>query len=131
MVPICVPIWVKISGERHVRAKKRYIVLFICFSTKAIHIEVVSDLTSEALYAAFKRMIARRGNVRNLYCDNGTNFVGTRNILQLESEKAIKQFNDEIHEKLLMPTHASFSILRQLLGSVAYGSGMLDPLNFI
>lgn len=93
-VDLCGPVWVKISGERNIRAKKGYIVLLICFVTRAVHIEVVSDLTAEAFYAAFKRLIARVGNVKRLYCDNGTNFVGTKNILNLESETAIKLSNN-------------------------------------
>lgn len=100
-VDLCGPVWVKVSGERHIRAKKGYIVLFICFATKAVHIEIVSDLTAEAFYAAFKRLIARVGNVKRLYYDNGTNFVGTKNILNLESETAIKKYNEDIHNKLL------------------------------
>ncbi|KAJ0169352.1 hypothetical protein K1T71_015236 [Dendrolimus kikuchii] len=45
-------------------------------ATKAIHIEVVSDLTTQGFLAAFKRFVSRRGYCSNLWSDNGTNFVG-------------------------------------------------------
>lgn len=38
--------------------------------------------------------------MRNLYCDNGTNFVGANNILKLESENAIKEFNSSVSSAL-------------------------------
>ncbi len=59
-----------------------YICIFICFSTKATHIELVSDLTSEAFLAALKRFIARRGRPDELFSDNGSNFKGAHNTLQ-------------------------------------------------
>lgn len=49
--------------------------------TKAIHIEAVAALTAEAFIAAFRRFAARRGAVRTLYSDNGTNFVKSNKIL--------------------------------------------------
>ncbi|XP_076221754.1 uncharacterized protein LOC143174337 [Nomia melanderi] len=49
---------------------------FTCFATKAVHLEVAGDLTTEGFIAALKRFIARRGLCRNVYSDNGTNFVG-------------------------------------------------------
>ncbi len=52
------------------------------FSTKATHIELVSDLTSEAFLAALKRFIARRGRPDELFSDNGSNFKGAHNTLQ-------------------------------------------------
>lgn len=44
-------------------------------TTRAIHIEAVSDMTAEAFIAAYRRFVARRGAEKHIYSDNGTNFV--------------------------------------------------------
>ena len=56
---------------------KAYLALFICFATKAVHIEIVSDLTTEAFLASLKRFIARRGPAE-VHTDNGMNFKGAK-----------------------------------------------------
>ncbi|GFX48480.1 retrovirus-related Pol polyprotein from transposon 17.6 [Trichonephila clavipes] len=63
---------------RGAKTTKGYIALFACFATKALHLELVSDLTSEAFIASLKRFCARRGEPKHIYCDNGTTFVGAR-----------------------------------------------------
>ncbi|XP_070141653.1 uncharacterized protein [Drosophila kikkawai] len=40
---------------------KGYVCVFVCFSTKAIHLEPTSDLTTEKFLAAFAGFVARRG----------------------------------------------------------------------
>lgn len=62
----------KFSKGRGCKTSKAYIAIFVCMSVKAIHIELVSDLTADAFVAALRRMIARRGEVKNIYSDNGT-----------------------------------------------------------
>ena len=57
---------------------KSYMALFVCFASKAVHIEAVSDMTTPACSAAWRRFVARRGCPKTIYCDNGSNFVGTR-----------------------------------------------------
>ncbi|XP_037929954.1 uncharacterized protein LOC119664555, partial [Teleopsis dalmanni] len=80
-VDYCGPIWIhyKIRGKRPTKA---YLAVFCCFATKAVHLEVVSDLTTEAFIAAIQRFISRRGRCQTIYSDNATNFVGARNQLQ-------------------------------------------------
>jgi hypothetical protein len=51
------------------------------FVTKAVHIEVVKSLTTEAFLAALRRFIARRGKQKTIYPDNGTNFQSASNQL--------------------------------------------------
>ncbi|CAK1600416.1 unnamed protein product [Parnassius mnemosyne] len=63
-------------------------------ATKAVHLELVSDLTSSAFLAALRRMAARRGAPRHIYCDNGTNFVGASRVL----EQNIKQLKENISD---------------------------------
>lgn len=57
---------------------KAWISLFVCFTTRAVHLEVVEDLTSNAFVAALRRFMSRRGRCAKIYSDNGTNFVGAQ-----------------------------------------------------
>ena len=59
-------------------------------ATKAIHLEAVSSLTTDAFLGALRRFFARRGKCSHLYSDNGTNFVGSSKQLDKEFIKAIK-----------------------------------------
>ncbi|CAG7786005.1 unnamed protein product [Allacma fusca] len=63
-------------GGRSNQTCKSYVCVFVCFVTRAIHLELVSDLTSDSFMASFKRFIARRGLCSDIYSDCGTNFVG-------------------------------------------------------
>ncbi|XP_055840886.1 uncharacterized protein LOC129908443 [Episyrphus balteatus] len=74
---------------------KGYACVFVCFSTKAIHLEAVSDLSSEAFLAAFARFVARRGLPKGMFSDNGTNFDGSDVILSKEFKKFISSIPQE------------------------------------
>lgn len=63
------------------KATKAYICIFVCFVTKAVHIEAAIDMTTEAFISCLRRFIARRGICSKIYCDNGTNFKGAHNQL--------------------------------------------------
>ena len=55
---------------------KCYFSIFVCLATTAVHLEAVSELTTEAFIAAFKRFVSRRGVCSHMYSDCGTNFIG-------------------------------------------------------
>lgn len=79
---LCGPFYVTYKHQRRGTLNKIYVCIFICFSTKAIHLEVLSDLTSEALIAALKRFFSRRGKSATLFSDNATNMVGAKSELK-------------------------------------------------
>lgn len=60
---------------RGCKITKCYLCVFICFRYKCIHLEAVSEMSKDAFILALKRFIARRGIPRQIYCDNGGNFV--------------------------------------------------------
>ena len=55
---------------------KGYVAVFICFASKTVHLKGVSSLTSDAMMAALRRFIARRGIASQVVSDNAANFVG-------------------------------------------------------
>jgi len=54
----------------------------VCLTTKAVHFELVSDLTTPAFIAALRRFVSRRGYPSTIMSDNSTNFVGAQNTLR-------------------------------------------------
>lgn len=70
------PYLIKERKRRNTKTTKVYIALFVCMATKAIHVEIVSDLKTDAFLAALDRFIARRGVPTHMYSDCGTNYVG-------------------------------------------------------
>ena len=54
---------------------KAYILLFACSLTRAVHLELLTDQTTEGFTKCLKRFIARRGRPTKIYSDNGKSFV--------------------------------------------------------
>jgi hypothetical protein len=109
------PVYLKEGRGRGKRTVKGYIALFVCFATKALHLELVGDLSSQSFLGALKRFISRRGHVANLYSDNGTNFVGARNELSelgemLKSQKFERDVIDRLADRTVrwhfIPPHS-------------------------
>lgn len=90
------PINLKFSTGRGAKTYKGYVCLFICMSTRAIHLEVVTDLSSKAFIAAFRRFTARRGHCQDLFSDNGTNFVGANRQLREMFDRAKSSLPREV-----------------------------------
>lgn len=55
---------------------KRYGLMVTCLASRAIHIEVLDDLSTTAFINGLRNVIAIRGPVQEIYCDRGTNFIG-------------------------------------------------------
>ncbi|XP_058810640.1 uncharacterized protein LOC131675617 [Phymastichus coffea] len=64
------------SRGRGLPTIKGYVALFVCMSTKAIHLEFVGDLTTASFLGTLTRFIGRRGRPNEIWSDNGTNFRG-------------------------------------------------------
>lgn len=91
------PFLITMSKHRGVKASKAYVCIFVCGSTKAVHLEVASDLTTDAFLASFRRFAARRGTPSDLYSDQGTNFRG--------AYTQLKEFAKQASEKLCIKWH--------------------------
>lgn len=102
------PFHVKLYPLRRLQHIKVYLCLFICMATKAVHLEVVTDLTTNAFIASLTRFISRRGLVNHIYCDNATNFIGAARQLH-ESVEAVLQ--DETSQKYFTDNEISFHFI--------------------
>ncbi|XP_049871346.1 uncharacterized protein LOC126370517 isoform X2 [Pectinophora gossypiella] len=91
------PFSIKLHRVRKPLILKAYIVLFVCFITKAIHIELVSNMTTECFLQCLKRFISRRNKPSVIYCDNGSTFKGAKNQLkELHSLHSNKKHQDQV-----------------------------------
>ena len=100
-VDYCGPFFIKEKKFRNKNHVKVYGAVFICLATKAVHLEIVSDLTTEGFLLALRRFTSRRGRCSDLYSDNGLNFVGANNELkELSKLLQSREHNDKVHHWL-------------------------------
>ena len=84
---------------------KRYGVLFTCMSSRAIHLEVAFSLDTDSCIHALRRFVCRRGQVKHIRSDNGTNLVGA----QVELKKALMTLNETKIQDALLPDGIQWS----------------------
>ncbi|GFX24718.1 integrase catalytic domain-containing protein [Trichonephila clavipes] len=77
------PYFVTYKHQRKGVLNKIYVCVCICFVTRAIHLEILSDLTSDAIIATLKRFMSRRGKCSKIFTDNATNFVGANSQIKV------------------------------------------------
>ena len=76
---------------------KRYLCVFTCMATRAVHLEIAHSLDTQSCLQALQRFIGRRGSPRDVYSDNGSNFVGAAR----ELKEAISKWNQSLINKTL------------------------------
>ncbi|XP_054711310.1 uncharacterized protein LOC129220901 [Uloborus diversus] len=81
-IDFCGPFSIKYKNQRKGTLNKIFVALFVCLATKAIHLDIVTDLKSESFIATLKRFFARRGKSSTILTDNGTTFVGANTELK-------------------------------------------------
>ena len=70
------PVLIKYGHVRKATVVKAYISIFVSLAVEAVHVELVTDLTTDAFIACLRRFIACRGIPSIIWSDHGTNFVG-------------------------------------------------------
>jgi len=81
--------------------EKRWVCLFTCMSTRAIHLELATDLSASSFLNAFTIFISIRGRPANVFSDNGTNLTAGERELREGLQRVIQQENiiPELAEK--------------------------------
>ena len=87
------------------RTAKRYGLLVTCFSTRAVHIEYLDNMTSDAFINALRCVIAIRGPVRTIKCDQGSNFKGAAHELKVAMSENL---DEDAIRKFLLDQHCEF-----------------------
>jgi hypothetical protein len=75
------PLSVKKPGKGQAY-EKRWVALFTCCSTRAIHLEVVPDCTAQAAINSVRRFVARRGTPDTILTDNALQFGKAARVLR-------------------------------------------------
>ena len=83
--------YITVQGRGKSR-QKRYLCLFTCLATRAVHLEIAYGLDTSSFLNAFYRMVNRRGLPEEMYSDNATNFKAANKelkalLLQLDEDK--------------------------------------------
>ncbi|XP_042911829.1 uncharacterized protein [Parasteatoda tepidariorum] len=81
-VDYCGPFQIKYKHQRKGNFQRIYVAIFVYVALKAIHLEVFSDLTTDAFLATLKSFVAKHGKWSTISSDNAKNFVGDSRELQ-------------------------------------------------
>ena len=73
------PVHIKMNRKTRVEAQ---VIIFTCMTTRAIHLELVTDKSTDTFLMAFRRFACTRGHPNVCWSDCGTNFIGAQAYLK-------------------------------------------------
>lgn len=100
------PFTITLGRYRGAKTYKSYLCLFVCCATKAVHLELVSDLSRDAFLAALRRFISRRGRCTRIHSDCGTNFVAASKFIADIMQHAVE--SEKIDWRFIPPSAPHF-----------------------
>ena len=104
---VLVPFTVK-NGRK---ISKRYGLIVTCLSTRAIHIEYLDDMTSDAFINGLRCVIAIRGPIPTIKCDQGSNFQGAAHALKVAMAENLEE---DVIKRYLISQNCEFAFNRSI-----------------
>ena len=111
--------WIIKLGRKEV---KRYGVLFTCLASRAIHLETAASLETDSFINAFRRFVCRRGPIRQLRSDQGTNFVGARR----ELKQALNEMDHERVKSQLLKENCDWFEFKMNVPTASHMGGVWE-----
>ncbi len=87
------------------RELKRYGLIITCMASRAVHIELLDDMTTDSFINGLRCFIAIRGPVSTIRSDQGSNFIGASR----ELKEAVEKMKDEKMTKYFEENQMKFS----------------------
>ena len=103
---------------------KRWGVIFVCMSSRAVHIETSNSLDTDSFLNAYRRFVCRRGPVRQLRSDRGTNFIGGKN----ELEAALAEMNNQRITRELLQNNCDWIVLNMNVPNASHMGGAWERM---
>lgn len=96
------------NSNSEVEPTKVYICLFTCAATRAVHLELATDLSAQTFIRAFRRFVGRRSCPDLIISDNATNFKASERVLKgfFQSEEVQEFFQSRKCEWKFIPPGA-------------------------
>ena len=95
-------------GPYHVKDRrtevKRYGLIIVCQASRAIHLEVLDDMTTDCFINSLRCVIAIHGKITSIRCDQGSNFIGA----SAELKASFKNVDDAKVRDALLKSHCNF-----------------------
>ena len=110
------------TTRSNVGSRKIWVLIFVCLTSRAIHLEVLPFMDTSSFRNALQRFICMRGTPKLIRSDNGSNIVSTKS--QIMESVSITEVQDQLEKKgiewLFNPPHASHfgGVYERKIGSV-------------
>ena len=101
---------------------KRYGVVFTCFTSRAIHLEVANSLDTDSFINALRRFLSLRGPIRQLRSDRGTNFMSA----ERELREAISEMDDQQISNFLLAEGCDYFKFKPNVPSASHMGGVWE-----
>ena len=91
-------------------------------ASRAIHLETATSLETDSFLNALRRFLSRRGPVRQIRCDQGTNFVGARR----ELKEALAEMDHNRVKVELQRSHCDWIEFKMNVPAASHNGGVWE-----